>query len=161
MTSWKSALLTSTMWESFVAASPVKTSAPLARKLAWAALVAAYGSNSSEWSMRFGRGGLSWRILASELRAGSTPFAATWRDFAMQRFRFHFARLISALLTTEPGCSSWPGSLFPTLTRNRSTYARRRGTRSETLRGVLGGPPNPQWLEWFMGFPSGWTELGP
>lgn len=24
-----------------------------------------------------------------------------------------------------------------------------------------GGPMNPEWLEWYMGFPIGWTERGP
>jgi hypothetical protein len=26
---------------------------------------------------------------------------------------------------------------------------------------VLGGPPNPEWVEWLMGFPVGWTDLEP
>lgn len=26
---------------------------------------------------------------------------------------------------------------------------------------VIGGPTNPEWVEWLMGFPIGWTESGP
>jgi hypothetical protein len=25
----------------------------------------------------------------------------------------------------------------------------------------LGGPPNPEWVEWYMGWPIGWTALEP
>jgi hypothetical protein len=28
-----------------------------------------------------------------------------------------------------------------------------------SLPDVVGGTPNPEWLEWLMGFPIGWTEL--
>lgn len=29
------------------------------------------------------------------------------------------------------------------------------------LREAVGGSLNPQWVEWLMGFPTGWTESGP
>jgi len=40
----------------------------------------------------------------------------------------------------------------------------RREANSRTglsLPEVLGGPTNPPWVEWLMGFPVGWTELPP
>lgn len=49
--------------------------------------------------------------------------------------------------------------LLPTLTCNRATYGTRRGKRCETLPGMAGGPLNPTWLEWYQGFPAGWTAL--
>jgi hypothetical protein len=30
---------------------------------------------------------------------------------------------------------------------------------SETLAMKAGGQLNPQWVEWLMGFPDGWTDL--
>jgi hypothetical protein len=30
----------------------------------------------------------------------------------------------------------------------------------ENLRTVVGGQLNPTWVEWLMGFPLGWTDLG-
>lgn len=33
--------------------------------------------------------------------------------------------------------------------------------KSPNLGTQLGGPPNPAWLEWFMGWPVGWTALEP
>ena len=37
---------------------------------------------------------------------------------------------------------------------------RGRGGRQADLNVAVGGPLNPKWLEWFMGFPEGATELG-
>jgi len=36
--------------------------------------------------------------------------------------------------------------------------AGRRAGSGDGIATTLGGPPNPRWLEWFMGFPDGWTE---
>lgn len=30
----------------------------------------------------------------------------------------------------------------------------------ETQITLLGGPSNPTWVEWLMGFPEGWTDVG-
>jgi hypothetical protein len=39
----------------------------------------------------------------------------------------------------------------------RSRLARPGGKQGEHLPNVVGGPLNPDWCEWFMGFPIGWT----
>jgi hypothetical protein len=31
---------------------------------------------------------------------------------------------------------------------------------SPPLNSLVGGPLNPTWVEWLMGFPLGWTDLG-
>lgn len=51
-------------------------------------------------------------------------------------------------------------SLLPTLRTTRPQYDTRRGRVYPQLGGMAGGPLNPPWLEWFMGFPDGWTESG-
>jgi len=33
------------------------------------------------------------------------------------------------------------------------------GTQVNDLEGIRGGQLNPQWVEWLMGFPIGWTDL--
>lgn len=43
----------------------------------------------------------------------------------------------------------------------RSRMERTGGKQGEVLPQVIGGPLNPTWCEWFMGFPQGWTELRP
>jgi hypothetical protein len=33
------------------------------------------------------------------------------------------------------------------------------GTRTPKLPEAIGGPVNPTWAEWLMGFPEGWTDV--
>lgn len=42
----------------------------------------------------------------------------------------------------------------------RSRLERTGGKQGEVLPQAVGGPLNPTWCEWFMGFPRGWTEFG-
>lgn len=60
--------------------------------------------------------------------------------------------------------------LLPTLASRDWRYpnspegiAKRRaaGMTGDQLPNVVGGPLNPTWCEWLMGFPLGWTELPP
>lgn len=56
------------------------------------------------------------------------------------------------------------GALLPTLTaqdaKNNGGPAQfRRNTLP--LNALLGGPLNPEWCEWLMGWPLGWTDLNP
>jgi DNA (cytosine-5)-methyltransferase 1 len=34
------------------------------------------------------------------------------------------------------------------------------GRNSDSLNVVAGGALNPTWVEWLMGFPDGWTDIG-
>jgi hypothetical protein len=45
---------------------------------------------------------------------------------------------------------------------NARPYSERSGTtKGEQLPNAVGGPLNPTWVEWLMGFPLGWTDCGP
>ena len=60
----------------------------------------------------------------------------------------------------ETDCSLW---LTPTA-RDHKGYTMRSGESiCNQLRRLYGGSgsPNPEWIEWLMGYPSGWTELEP
>lgn len=66
--------------------------------------------------------------------------------------------------THGPACSSLPTPLASDGVRGGMTLAalERRLSNSRTgvrLGEVLGGPTNPTWNEWLMGFPEGWTDL--
>ena len=37
---------------------------------------------------------------------------------------------------------------------------RERRKKGQDLPTVVGGSLNPQWVEWLMGYPLGWTDLG-
>jgi hypothetical protein len=43
----------------------------------------------------------------------------------------------------------------------RSRLERTGSKAGEHLPNVVGGPLNPDWCEWFMGFPIGWTASEP
>ena len=63
------------------------------------------------------------------------------------------------------GCSSWPTPLAKDgarggLSPQARTHHARTGRTGLSLPEVLGGPSNPTWVEWLMGFPGGWTDVG-
>ena len=43
--------------------------------------------------------------------------------------------------------------------KNRGSAEYRKGQQVQ-LQTVAGGQLNPMWVEWLMGFPIGWTDLG-
>ena len=51
----------------------------------------------------------------------------------------------------------WPTPVADDTGYRKSKYAQ-GGTALST---VTGGPLNPEWVEWLLGFPVGWTDLGP
>jgi DNA (cytosine-5)-methyltransferase 1 len=53
------------------------------------------------------------------------------------------------------------GSLWATPTAHPRTHSPRAVDHGEQLANQVGGSLNPTWVEWLMGFPLGWTDLGP
>ena len=49
--------------------------------------------------------------------------------------------------------------LYPTHRVGGSNEASKAGVKHGDLAAAVGGQLNPEWTEWFMGFPIGWTEL--
>jgi hypothetical protein len=45
--------------------------------------------------------------------------------------------------------------------KGRTQEQRGRRTSNQTLAESQGGQLNPDWVEWLMGWPIGWTSLGP
>jgi hypothetical protein len=56
--------------------------------------------------------------------------------------------------------------IFPTPTCNDAkncnppSQRKENGRHSDQLNVVAGGSLNPDWVEWLMGFPAGWTDIG-
>ena len=50
-----------------------------------------------------------------------------------------------------PSATDWKGS----------TTAEQRRRQLSAAPGIVGGKLNPEWVEWLMGFPPGWTDLEP
>lgn len=53
----------------------------------------------------------------------------------------------------------WPTLTCQDAKNNGAPSQMERNTKP--LNAEVGGPLNPEWCEWFMGFPVGWTELKP
>jgi len=62
---------------------------------------------------------------------------------------------------SENGSSYLPTPSAVSYGTNQGGGAGRVGKIRKSLSGLLGGPPNPEWLEWFMGWPIGWTDTKP
>jgi len=58
------------------------------------------------------------------------------------------------LATIEKGCLSFP---TPRVGGSRSTSI--SGVKHGDLAAIIGGTPNPVWVEWLNGFHAGWTDL--
>jgi len=68
--------------------------------------------------------------------------------------------------THVSACSFWPTPVAKDGARGGLTEEalHRRLSDSQTgvsLNEAVGGPANPEWVEWLMGFPMGWTDVEP
>lgn len=90
-----------------------------------------------------------------------------WSGWVIALRAEYSARPKPALRIPANGSSSWPGDpLVPTpLSRDWKdgiVPAKRNGEiQTDTLPRRLGGPMNPPWGEWLMGWPIGWTGFAP
>ncbi len=103
-----------------------------------------------------------WRTCQGTLVSDLDMFSETWPRSGMTRNGTAYQRRPSAPITGEIASSS----SLPTPTSRDykdGTAPRIRDGRlqRDTLGRAIGGPPNPIWVEWLMGFPTEWTDLEP
>jgi hypothetical protein len=133
----------------------------------------------------------SWRTAQRSLLGDSEEFSETWPRWGTTVAGELYLRATpmlgtsangSGLLPTPTVCGNYNRkgasatsgdglataiAKLPTLCARdyrhpgRSRLERTGGKHGEVLPQVVGGPLNPTWCEWFMGFPLGWTELSP
>src|SRR5579875_894668 len=87
------------------------------------------------------------------------PFSGTWPRAGMMRNGNAYRRRPLVPPTRENGCSLWPTPRARDWRSGKSS-ARTRARNSRPLNEIAapGGPLNPLWVEWLMGFPPGWTD---
>ena len=135
-------------------------------------------------------GSLAKMLLASS-RWNSIACSLIWRVSATPRGRLLFRLVPSmrrtdgiesgSLLATPtatanqtcPSMQKWRScrALWPTpraadgekgiRTPEGAAKERLRRKNGEDLPSAVGGTLNPRWVEWMMGYPDGWTDLGP
>lgn len=150
----------------FPAASPASRSLKPGSDEARAMTVTS-GRRCLELSRSCGLLGSLERMLLTSSTWRSTMCFLTWKAKATPRGRLWFQLAASALRTKDTDLQSWP---TPTamdaagLARHLRKDA--TGTRSMLLSQKVAylsrggsGNLNPEWTEWLMGFPVGWTEL--
>lgn len=140
---------------------------------------------------KYDPGARSWKTAQCSLLEGSDEFSETWPSWGrtVAGESYQLPPLVHGTSANEFG--SWPTltvcgnynrkgasatsgdglataiTKMPTLcardyrSPGRSRWERTGGKQGEVLPQVVGGPLNPTWCEWYMGFPLGWTELEP
>lgn len=124
-----------------------------------------YGPRWLESSVRFDRGSSSWKTHRQLFAEVLDESSVTFPRWGMIRDGVVFQRPKLELHTDEIDF----GSLLPTPTvkgnYNKASLSKKAGDGLATAVNKLetgdGGPLNPEFVEWLMGWPIGWTDSGP
>lgn len=154
---------------SSVADSLARTLAVLDKALALTVLAPDSGSITPVLLAKYGHNTHSWRTSALFGETDLTEFSGTWPRSGM--VWNGTAYQLPPLVRLIPGIGS---GLWPTPRKcsgknsagmNRAELYRAMGfapsssTKGGATRSPPGGALNPAWAEWYMGFPTGWTDL--
>ncbi len=146
---------------SSVEGSPVKTFPTLAQELAWRVRGLVSGESTGDSFATFDRDSQSWKTSQASLVSEQEEFTETWPRSGMIVSGSAYQRVPLARSTDAID----GGALLPTVIQRdyrfpgRSRKERTGSTSGDPLPQRIGGPLNPTWIEWFMGYPKGWTEL--
>jgi len=151
-------------WMLSAADSPAKTSPLQGSGRALAEHVRVSGENTRDWLARWDHDTSSWRTAQNCLLSGLETFSETWPRSGTMRNGTAYPRQSLVRPTAEIASGLLPtprksrGYTNPTLGKNFGA-----GCLTTDLLGrpVLMTRPRPQFVEWMMGFPIGWTELAP
>jgi hypothetical protein len=106
-------------------------------------------------------------IVCSARMSVGTPMDSSpllsllWSDWAIALRREFSARPRLEHHMIANGCSLWPTPLARDHKDGTVQVIRDGKLRLDTLPRALGGPANPDWLDWLMGLPVGWTGQEP
>src|SRR5207302_4671646 len=154
-TSVKSRSRTSKRWTSLRAGFRVMTHLTLDVVPGLRASSADYGLTSPREFARFDQPSHSWKIRQVCLAGDLAEFLQTWPQAGMTRNGIAYRLRPLARRNYELASGFWP---TPVGTETRRTAPYSQGGQSMSF--VLGGMPNPRWLEWLMGLPDGWPDGG-
>jgi hypothetical protein len=136
---------------SSVAASPVKISAPLVRERGSKGRARVFGQSTPASLANYDRDTSLWRMLQSSFLEGLDEFSETWPRSGMTRNGTAYQLQPLAPLTGVIGSGLWP---TPRVSMAHGPSQREIAETSPTT-----GSLNPEFVEWLMGFPIGWTDL--
>jgi len=118
------------------------------------------GGRLSELLARLCPSVLRWKTPPGLFPEESTEFCGIWPRWGSMLSGAVYRRQPLALRTNGIASGLW----LPTPTAHNAkegNYPAERTRNTPTLGAVLGGKINPQFTEWMMGWPIGWTDLRP
>lgn len=171
---------------SSVEASPVRTYPPQVKVQDLPEAVQAFGSKCCESLTKFGLSLSSRKTVRTCVPVDSAPSSKDLTAWGMTFDGACWELGTSVRITSGTECGYWPTptasaggpeppgvtwrklatvvAMLPTPTsqdakNNGSASQQKRNTKP--LNAEIGGPLNPTWVEWLMGWPLGWTDLKP
>lgn len=157
---------------SWLEAFPARTSASQAKA---PASTATDPGSGWKWAASFAKwtpSSSTWRTRQCSLVEDSTEFLETWPAWGLMLDGECLEHTTPALAMSEKGCGFWP---TPTRRDSRTLKGSQPPKRAPTSGLPLvwtialtltpekrsAGRLNPEWVEWLMGWPMGWTDLRP
>lgn len=151
----------------FAAVSPAKISPSPVTASGSTGIVLDYGASSPDLLAKFDRESSSWKTSQLCLVGGLAEFSETWPQSGTTRNGIAYRLPPLALRTNEsesglwptPRASEWKGT-GPIGSKSQA-YRLARSYLDATVQAASGktGKLNPEWIDWLMGFPIGWTAL--
>ena len=166
---------------SFLEDFPVRTSALLVPEQESTEKDPAFGESSRGWYAKYDLVTSTWKTAQCSLLQDSEEFSETWPRWGSMRNGVSYLRPIPELSISEN-----ESGFLPTPTAQMGGYNQSDSKNSKvrpslemmarhnlwpnpaefhrntpSLATHAGGPLNPAWVEWLMGWPIGWTELKP
>jgi len=140
--------------------SPARTSVRQGKGMASKAPSLDSGWRWQESSVKYDPATSSWRTRQCSLFGDLELFSGTWPRWGTMRDGECWELVMPVRLTSETAFGSWlPTPTVQDAANNGGPAQFRRN--SLPLNAVVGGPLNPAWVEWLMGWPIGWTGLDP
>ena len=132
-----------------------KTSLGLGSVAGWRASIADYGLKCSVLFAQFCRDSLSWKTSQRCLFTEWAELSETWPQSGTTQNGRAFRRQPSVPITYELA-----SGFLPTPLASETGYRRTRYSQGGfALSTAIGGPVNPRFAEWMMGYPLEWTDL--
>ena len=138
-------------------ASRAKTLALLDVVPGWKGSAADYGLRSSVWFASYSPDLSCWKTAQVSALGEVQRSSLRLPMSGMMQSGKVFRRCPLAPSTYELDSSLWPTPVKSDTGHRRVKYSQ-GGT---ALSMAIGGPLNPEWGEWLMGFPMGWTDVRP
>jgi len=132
-----------------------KISVALESVPAWRASIADSGLSSSVLFATYCPDMSSWRMSQRSLFEGWAELSETWPQSGMTRSGQAYRLPLSVPLTYELASGFLPTPVA-TDTGHRRTQYSQGGWQLST---AVGGPTNPEYLAWMMGFPPQWSSV--